>query len=140
MSPPIRPLLEVPMFRAVRTTLAAASAAGALFAAAPALACEAHQKSEVGSKDARPAATGTASTEAHVLAPVDEVLAATCNCGSASDCTCKKGECRCKKCSKSGVKPAPGGSTRLIEPLKNQPRILEVPQNALHEATGGILI
>ncbi len=117
MSPPIRPSQEVPMFRALRTTLAAASAAGALVAAAPALA-----------------------SEAHVLAPVDEVLAATCNCGSASDCTCKKGECRCKKCSESGVKPAPGGSTRLIEPLKDQPRILEVPQNALHEATGGILI
>ena len=133
------------MVRALRSTLAAASVAGALFAL-PALACEAHKPAATSSATSETASTAGAGTQpaaarvgGNVLAPVDEVLAATCNCGSASDCTCKKGECRCKKCQQNGVKTE-GGSTRLMEPLKNQQRSPEVPQNARHDATAGVLI
>lgn len=32
--------------------------------------------------------------------PADALHAAKCQCGSAADCTCKKGTCECPKCKK----------------------------------------
>ena len=33
-----------------------------------------------------------------IMNQVDEILAAKCSCSGQSDCTCKKGECKCSKC------------------------------------------
>ena len=40
-----------------------------------------------------------------------EVLAGKCDCSSAADCTCKKGDCKCEKCAgkkSSQRQPLPG--------------------------------
>jgi len=54
--------------------------------------------------DAAPAPAKATSEEvkpsACELHPGDGAVAGKCACKSASDCTCKKGECSCAKCSK----------------------------------------
>src|SRR5215211_7308737 len=64
----------------------ALSSAAMLLVSAPAYACRGE------CEHAKAAAKGAAK-------PGDE-LAATCNCEGPSDCTCKKGQCKCKRCSK----------------------------------------
>lgn len=86
-----------------------------------------------------PAKTAPAANAAGVLGPVDEILAATCSCKGAGDCTCKKGQCKCKKCSKHHQRNG-FQETRLIEPVNGVIRTLEVPQNARYDATGGVAI
>ena len=67
----------------------------------PSGACEGHhaQKAravpEPGKQEA--ARTEQAPAEAKKDGP-GEVHAAKCSCGSAADCTCKKGSCECPKC------------------------------------------
>lgn len=82
-------------------------------------------------KDEAPPAQGS------VLRPVDEILSATCNCGGPADCTCKKGECKCKKCDKHhrGVQ-----KTLLLEPLRGVPVRPELPADARYDATAGVFI
>ncbi len=58
-------------------------------------------------------------------------LNATCSCGSAADCTCKKGSCKCPKC---GHKNA----TRMFESFK--PQDAKLPNTARLDATGGVFI
>lgn len=81
------------MLRAAITFVASLATAFVLFAAEPASACEkhAHAKAAAEKKDA---ATGTA------VPPAEDALSATCNCSGPSDCTCKKGQCKCAKCQK----------------------------------------
>lgn len=57
---------------------------------------------------------------------------ATCSCGSAADCTCKKGSCKCPKCGhdKKGL--------RIFEALK--PVDSKLPDTARRDATAGVFI
>ncbi len=104
-------------------TIVAAMAVGALgLLAAPAFAC---------GNDGACACAHKKADKAKVTAHADE-LAARCKCSSASDCTCKKGQCECPKCS--------GHKRRLVEPLKGSSGELKIPGDARHDATAGVFI
>ena len=83
-------------------TLAAVVVGGVLFTAGQAGACEGHRAKadaapvEPGKQEA--ARTEQAPAEAKKKDGPGEVHAAKCGCGSAADCTCKKGQCKCKAC------------------------------------------
>jgi hypothetical protein len=68
-----------------------------------------------------------------VLEQLDDAMAAKCSCGSQADCTCKKGQCECKKC--HGHR-----RVRMIESLKGEPSPLKLPQNARNDASAGVFI
>jgi hypothetical protein len=57
---------------------------------------------------------------------------ATCSCGSAADCTCKKGSCKCPKCGQHK------NSVRMFESFK--PQDAKLPNTARLDATGGVFI
>ena len=59
-------------------------------------------------------------------------LNATCSCSGASDCTCKKGTCKCPKCSH------PKKTYRMFESLK--PVDVKLPDTARLDATAGVFI
>jgi hypothetical protein len=69
----------------VPVLIAAIAAGSMLLAPLPALACRGD--------------CGCEHSQASAKAP-KKAVAATCNCEGPGDCTCKKGECKCKKCSK----------------------------------------
>jgi|CXWL01.1.fsa_nt_gi hypothetical protein len=56
-----------------------------------------------------------------------------CSCSGASDCTCKKGQCKCPKCGK-------GGKARMFETLKGQSSNPVLPNTARLDATAGVFI
>jgi hypothetical protein len=78
------------------SVLIAAIASGAILVAPmPVLACRGdcdHARSPAAAKPSKQSADGKATPE--------DSVSATCNCEGPSDCTCKKGQCKCKKCSK----------------------------------------
>jgi hypothetical protein len=106
-------------------TLAAAVVGGVLLTAGQAGACEGHhaQKADAVPAPVEPgkqeAATRTepAPAEAKKDGP-GEMHAAKCRCGSAADCTCKKGSCECPKCKKrhQDVVPTLEAEGRAQEP------------------------
>ncbi|MBX5482739.1 MAG: hypothetical protein IRZ16_13000 [Myxococcaceae bacterium] len=98
-----------------RSLVALIPSAALFFTAAPALAC------------------GTGAHGVHAR------LAATCGCGSPADCTCKKGDCKCRNC-KHHQGRAVEKETRLLDPLTGQPAQPDLPQNARLEASGGTMI
>ena len=57
---------------------------------------------------------------------------ATCACGSAADCTCKKGTCKCPKCGQHK------NTVRMFESFK--PQDAKLPNTARLDATGGVFI
>ncbi|GEM_PF-1743463 len=59
-------------------------------------------------------------------------LNATCACGSAADCTCKKGTCKCPKCGQHK------NNARMFESFK--PQDTKLPNTARLDATGGVFI
>ena len=59
-------------------------------------------------------------------------LNATCSCGSAADCTCKKGTCKCPKCGQHK------NTVRMFEAFK--PQDAKLPNTARLDATGGVFI
>lgn len=72
-----------------------------------------------------------------IMQEIDTILAAKCSCSSASDCTCKKGECKCSKC--GGAKKAT--NIRMIESLRGQDDGTILPaNNARYDATAGVFI
>ncbi len=73
---------------------------------------------------------------AHGGKAIDDALSgsAKCSCRNAGDCTCKKGECKCKACGNGKAK------LQVFETLRGDERKLELPQNARYEATGGVFI
>lgn len=75
-----------------------------LFTAGEAGACEAHAAQAATAapvkKEARP-------EEESKKPGAHEQHAAKCQCGSAADCTCKKGTCECAKCKKPSREEAP---------------------------------
>jgi hypothetical protein len=70
--------------------------------------------------------------------PIDRPLTntrvqATCNCKSAADCTCPRGQCKCKNCGAHG-KPV------MLESLKGSTEKTLLPETARHDARGGVFI
>jgi hypothetical protein len=59
---------------------------------------------------------------------------ATCNCKGPGDCTCPKGQCKCKKCG-SSAKPG-----MLIKTLQGTSETTRLPDTARHDAHGGVFI
>lgn len=57
-----------------------------------------------------------------------------CSCSGASDCTCKKGQCKCPKCGNKGSK------ARMFETLKGQSSNPVLPNTARLDATAGVFI
>jgi hypothetical protein len=59
---------------------------------------------------------------------------ATCPCKGPGDCTCPKGQCKCKKCG-NGAKP-----TAIIKTLQGSPETTRLPDTARYDAHGGVFI
>ena len=72
--------------------------------------------------------------QSSIMDEIDTILAAKCSCSSASDCTCKKGECKCSKC--GGHKKT---QIRMIESLRGNDGTI-IPVNARYDATAGVFI
>jgi hypothetical protein len=116
-------------------TLAAAVVGGVLWTSGDAAACEGHHAKA----DAPPAVVVPGSPEKAVSvettpAKTDkagEAHAAKCQCGSAADCTCKKGTCECPKCKKP--------RQDVVAPLKAEGHAPEV-QKARLDASAGVFI
>ncbi len=110
-------------------TVAVLWAAGfALLAPGAAEACERHRAPA--STEARPDAKAEAAQEA--LQELDTLLAAKCQCGSAADCTCKKGACECAKCQKP--------KRQVMDALRGQKKAAPKLQDARYDASAGIFI
>ena len=75
--------------------IAAIASCAMLFAPMPALAC----RGDCGCEHS-PGASKQAKESGDEKAKPEQGVTATCNCEGPSDCTCKKGQCKCKKCSK----------------------------------------
>ncbi len=112
------------------TMAAVLAAGGLLLEPETAHACEAH-----GQKARAPEAKDSApKKDAAVQSPLkelDSVMAAKCQCGSAADCTCKKGTCECARCKK----PRRQG----VEGLSDQGGAPKV-QEARYDASAGVFI
>lgn len=65
------------------------------------------------------------------LEELDALMAAKCKCGSAADCTCKKGTCECAKCKRP--------KRRVVDMLRDEGELPKV-REARHDATGGVFI
>lgn len=75
------------------------------------------------------ASTGGASTvEQTFFAPK-----ATCSCKGKGDCTCPKGQCKCRACGN-------GTRVKVFEALKGSKDITELPETARYDARGGVFI
>lgn len=147
------------MARTLLTAVAVLAALGVSLGALPALACDgdpactcAHGKEEKAAKDGKDAKKKTAvkadekkpaapapevkpapAKEGSLIPELDQLIAAKCSCGSAADCTCKKGTCKCPKC---------GGKqqTRMFDALKGEQDLLKIPTDARRDATAGVFI
>lgn len=76
---------------------------------------------------------GAATVERNVfgaLAP------ATCSCKGKGDCTCAKGQCKCKSCG-NGAK---GSTKKVFEALKGSNETTKLPNTARLDARGGVFI
>jgi hypothetical protein len=116
-------------------TMAAAMVGGVLWTSGEAAACEGHRAKAdapptVVSPDSRPKAASTEKAPAKTD-KADELHAAKCQCGSAADCTCKKGTCECPKCKKP--------RHDVVAPLKAEGNASEVQKVRL-DASAGIFI
>jgi hypothetical protein len=110
--------------------LAASLLAPAAWAGEPGKACHCpHGKAKPAAHDAAQAAT------AHEALAEEgrQLLAAKCSCESKADCTCKKGECKCKKC---------GGRHEVLEALQGQSggQPLQHTRDAHGDASAGVML
>jgi hypothetical protein len=120
-------------------TLAAAVVGGVLLTAGQAGACEGHhaRKADAVPVPVEPAREAAARTDpASTPAPEKkdgqgELHAAKCRCGSAADCTCKKGTCECPKCKKP--------RQDVVPPLEAEGRAQE-PRKVRLDASAGVFI
>jgi hypothetical protein len=60
-----------------------------------------------------------------------ELHAAKCGCGSAADCTCKKGSCECPRCKKR---------QDVVPSLEAEGRAAREPRAVRLDASAGVLI
>jgi hypothetical protein len=97
----------------LKTILSAAALVGFLLVSAPASACDQSCSCGHGAK-----AEGAAKATAPAVKPApDSPVAEKCSCSSASDCTCKKGQCKCAKCG-GGVAPSAPEAAPAATPTK----------------------
>lgn len=71
--------------------------------------------------------------------PIDRPLLgdrvqATCNCKSAADCTCPRGQCKCKSCGNHAHQKT------MTDSLKGSTERTKLPETARHDARGGVFI
>jgi hypothetical protein len=59
---------------------------------------------------------------------------ATCSCKGKGDCTCPRGQCKCKNCGNS-AKPV-----KVFESLKGANEPTQLPDTARYDARGGVFI
>ncbi|MBL8912350.1 MAG: hypothetical protein JNM17_16785 [Archangium sp.] len=62
---------------------------------------------------------------------------ATCSCKSKGDCTCPRGECKCKNC---GNGAASKNKVQVFETLKGANETTRLPDTARYDARGGVFI
>jgi hypothetical protein len=60
---------------------------------------------------------------------------ATCSCKSKGDCTCPRGECKCKNCG-NGEK----AKKQVFETVKGANESTRLPDTARYDARGGVFI
>lgn len=58
---------------------------------------------------------------------------ATCSCKGKGDCTCPRGQCKCKSC---GTR----AKTKVFESLKGATETTRLPDTARYDARGGVFI
>ncbi len=58
---------------------------------------------------------------------------ATCSCKGKGDCTCPKGQCKCKNCGESN-------KAKVFEALKGSNETTVLPDTARLDARGGVFI
>lgn len=71
--------------------------------------------------------------------PIDRPLfgtQATCNCKNSADCTCPRGQCKCKGCGHNAKSAKPA----MLESLQGSTEKTRLPETARHDARGGVFI
>ena len=58
---------------------------------------------------------------------------ATCSCKGKGDCTCPKGQCKCKACGN-------GAQRKVFEALKGSTETTRLPETARYDARGGVFL
>jgi uncharacterized Zn finger protein len=58
---------------------------------------------------------------------------ATCTCKSSADCTCPKGQCKCKRCGNATFQ-------RIFDSLREVNETTRLPDTARNDARGGVFI
>jgi hypothetical protein len=105
---------------------------GVLLGTGEARACEGHATgADAPPELVEPAKEAASAEEARAAEESGPLLTAKCQCGSAADCTCKKGTCKCPKCKKPG--------RDVVEPLQGQRRT-EEPRKVRYGASAGTFI
>jgi hypothetical protein len=112
---------------------AALAMAGALLLSTGAWACESHAPKAKSTSTTRATDAAALLIQQNVFHQLDQIVAGKCTCEGPADCTCKKNDCGCGKC--SGHK-----RSRLFDTLKGSPDALETPDNARRDATAGVVI
>lgn len=112
----------------VRSSLALSLIVAAALLSGQAEACEGHEKKA--QAEAKPEGVKIPADASELLREVDVLVADKCSCSNASDCTCKKGQCKCKGC-----KPK-----RMVDPVKGQSDALQLPTEARLDASVGVFI
>jgi hypothetical protein len=118
--------------------LAAVAVGGVLLTAGDARACACKGQESACKKAVEQAqapkdtqAEQQASPEATAPVASEELHAAKCQCGSAADCTCKKGTCQCAKCQKP--------KRQVVEPLQGQTQAPRL-HKARYDASAGLFL
>ncbi len=113
-----------------RITLAVALG-GVLLATGEARACEGHTtEAESVPEVVAPVKQEASAKEGASVEPGPR-LTAKCQCGSAADCTCKKGTCKCPKCKKP--------KRDVVAPLQGRRHVPE-PRKVGYGASAGVFL
>lgn len=121
------------MKRIGMTVAAVLAAGGFVLAPGSAHACDGAGHGHAARHEA-PKKDGATKAEVKKDGPLDELdslMAGRCQCGSAADCTCKKGSCECSKCKRV--------HRQVVDALTDQGAPAKV-QDARYDASAGIFI
>jgi hypothetical protein len=118
------------MMRIGMTMAAVLAAGGLLLAPESAYACEKHGQAARAPQAKDSAAKKDVAVQ-RPLEELDSLMSAKCQCGSAADCTCKKGTCDCARCKKP--------RRQVVDALSDQNDLPKV-QEARYDASAGVFI